>query len=184
MLEIILRRYGKTLRSLHLKPHGHFRENAQHKPSELLKVSPVDVQRIAESCPNLTEIDIHVSRCHGEVREVAVYRALSRLRHLKRACLYLYHWVVPDENASENIPEEDMHQGCDDDDVMLAHLKDAIIDCAVDETIARSIFDMITRDAGTETSNSSPSTARSHSNSRWLCLHVRRRQGMRGEARL
>lgn len=107
-LDIILRRYGKTLRSLHLKPYSDFRQNAQHKPSELLKMSAEDVQHIAVSCKNLTEIEIYVSRCHGEAREVAVYRVLSRLRHLKRACLYLYYWVGPDENASDDIPEEDV----------------------------------------------------------------------------
>lgn len=90
-IDVILRRHGKTLRSLHLKPYGDFRENAQHKSSELLKMSVEDVKSIAESCPNLTEIEIYVSRCHGAAREVAVYRALSRLRHLKRAWLYLYY---------------------------------------------------------------------------------------------
>lgn len=80
----------------------------------------------------------------------------------------------PDENASDDILEEDMYQGWDDDDVTLAHLKDVLIDCAVDETLARSVFDIITGDA--DESTASTNTVISHSNLRSLRLHVRRRQ--------
>lgn len=177
--DIILRRHGKTLRSLHLDPYGHFLENDEHKPSELLKMSAADVQYMAESCPDLTEIEIPVSRSHGDAREVAVYRALSRFRHLKRAWLHLYYWVGPDENAFDDIDEEDMYlSSWDHDDVTLPHLKDAIVDCAIDETLARSIFDIISKAA--DTSHRITSTATSHSNLRWLRLDVQRRNGRFG----
>lgn len=178
--DIILRRHGQTLRSLHLDPYGDFQENHERKPSELLKMSAADVQRIAESCPHLIEIEIPVSRSHGDAREVAVYRALSRVRHLKRAWLHLYYWVGPDENASDDVPEEDMymHDGWDDDEVEFSHLKDAIVDCAIDETLARSIFDIIS--GGTETSDAGSSITTGHFNLSWLRLEIHRRQGRFG----
>lgn len=176
--DVILRRHGETLRSLHLDPYGDFQGNDLHKPSELLQMSASDVQRIAESCRHLTEAEIPVSRCRGNTREIAVYRALSRLRHLKRAWLNLYYWVGPDENASDDITEEDMYQGWDGDDVTLAHLKDAIVDCAIDETLARSIFDIISR--GTGASHTGTDMRTSHSNFRWLRLDIHRRRGRFG----
>lgn len=177
--DIILRRHGKTLRSLHLDPYGYFPENDEHKLSKLLEMSAADVQHMAEACPNLTEIEIPVLRSHADAREVAVYRALSRLRHLKRAWLYLEYWVGPDGNASYNIAEEDMYlTRLDRDDVMLTHLKDAIVDCAIDETLARSIFDTIS--GGADTSSTSASKATGPSSFRWLRLDVRRRKGRFG----
>lgn len=178
--DIILRRHGKTLRSLHLDSYGHFPENNEHKPSELLKMSAADVQHMAESCPNLTEIEIPVSRSQGDAREVSVYRALSRLRHLKRAWLHLYYWVGPDENASDDIDEEGglYLSSRDRDDVTLLRLKDAIVDCAVDETLARSIFDTI--NGGANTHITSTTTATGPLSFRWLRLDVRRREGRFG----
>ncbi|KAI0469969.1 hypothetical protein GGR56DRAFT_661383 [Xylariaceae sp. FL0804] len=170
--EIILRRHGKTLRSLHLHPNGDFAENPYPKPSQLLKMSAADVQSIAESCPHLIELEIPVLRCHGDAREVAVYRALSRLRQLKRAWLSLQYWVGFDEDASDDIPEEDMYQDSNPHMVTLPHLKDAIIDCAIDERLAQAIFNTI--------SGCDMSTYTGHSNLRWLRLDINRRLGRFG----
>ncbi|ETS79157.1 hypothetical protein PFICI_09010 [Pestalotiopsis fici W106-1] len=172
---IILRRHGKTLRSLHLDSRGLFSENDERKPSELLRMTAAEVQRIAEFCPYLTEIEIPVSRSHGDAREVALYRALSQLGRLKRAWLHLCFWVGPDENASDDVPEEDMYQSWENAAVTLPHLKDAIVDCAIDGTLARSIFNVISDEGNARSTRSAATT--SFSNLRWLRLDVRREIG-------
>lgn len=71
-----------------------------------------------------------------------------------------------------------VHDGWNDDEVEYPHLKDAIVNCAIDETLARSIFDIIS--GGTETTDAGSCITTGHFNLRWLRLEIHRRRGRFG----
>jgi hypothetical protein len=138
-LNTITKRHGQTLRSLHLIPDGDFRDNPR-KPSELLKMDAADVRQIAESCPHLVELEIPVTRSRGNEQETAVYQALSKMTRLQRLRLHLCYWVGPNQNADDNMDQDQMYGSFADGDIAYEHVRDAIKDCAIDETLARSIL--------------------------------------------
>ncbi|KAI2637176.1 hypothetical protein GGS26DRAFT_604132 [Hypomontagnella submonticulosa] len=136
--EAALHRHGPTLRKIRLS-YPVFTEDT--------------TQSLVNRCPNLEEIEILTSRTKGDARETGIYRALSRLPRLTRACLRLrYSIEAKDEESGGEYGDDDFgteeemddwhtHQGIYKESV--DEIRDAFLNAAVDASLVRSIYDLI-----------------------------------------
>lgn len=137
---IVLRRHGGTLRTLSVYP---YRDEESRKP--LVVFSEEVVQRLAEQCPNLEQVELPVNRTRGDDRETGIYRALSRLSRLKRAFLRLRFSIGPDEEDGEEtrVREYPVSTGYRGETIHFVYLREAFSNSAIDSTLALSIFNLI-----------------------------------------
>lgn len=137
-VDAILRRQGSTLRDLELdsRPRGPDDDGNPTTPNAIF--SAFLVQRLVTSCPDLEELVLTIPRTRGDAAETAAYRALSRLRSLRRLHLRLVYTVEP-ENEDE-WPEMDYFSSSG---IPYDYIRDAMSNCAVDATLARAIFDVL-----------------------------------------
>lgn len=118
---MICNRHGPTLQYLAIKPYEDYYDLAG--PPYVLQAE--DIEQFAQTCPNLTALDIRIKRTKGDNRETRCYEALGKLDKLKTAKLFLdcsndaQHY----QNPSVSILEQ------------------ALINSALDETLAQSIWD-------------------------------------------
>jgi hypothetical protein len=138
--DIILRRHGGALRNLSVEP---YRDDESRNP--LVVFSEAVVQRLAEQCPNLEEVWLSVNRTRGDDRETGIYRMLSRLPRLRRAFLRLHFSIGPDEEFwdEETDGEHPLALGFQGEEIPFVHLREAFSNSAIDATLARSIFNLI-----------------------------------------
>ncbi|KAK4450541.1 hypothetical protein QBC34DRAFT_402832 [Podospora aff. communis PSN243] len=139
---IILKQQGRSLRELIVFPKWNWLEaygvhNPPPKP--LVGLTPALSAQLADSCHNLEHAFFAVDRTLGDADECSVYRALSRLPRLETLHLELDVTVQRNEHFWEqgievydrprNIPQ--------------AELSRAISNAAVDASLARAIFNII-----------------------------------------
>lgn len=103
-----------------------------------------DVEQLAELCPSIEELALPIWRSQGDAREVAMYTALGRLGRLRRLSLLLLVWV-----PTRGLPVPPSYNEFESRELSclapyrVGHLRDAFIDAAVDEKLARAIFHTI-----------------------------------------
>ncbi len=139
--DIVLRCHGKALRSLSVYP---YRDDELRNP--LVVFSEAVVQRLAEQCPKLEEVQLPISRTRGDHQETGIYRMLSRLPRLRRAFLRLGFWVGPDEDdwdEETDGPHPFSQCRLSGEEIPFAYLREAFSNSAMDATLALSIFDLI-----------------------------------------
>ena len=139
----VLRRHGGTLRKLSIKPYLDDRGKESENP--IVVFSKADVQRLADQCPNLEQIWLPVNRLRGDDRETGIYRALGRLPRLRRAILSLWYTVGPDEEFwNEEIDgEHPLTSFYRPEEIPYNYLREAFTNCAIDATLALSIFNLL-----------------------------------------
>lgn len=109
-IESILGRHGATLLRL-LCPLTPF------------CTSPIGVELVQACCPGLEELSIPIQRTQGDFQEVSIYRALGQLP--ARTVTLFLRQTVPNQTR-EHFSED--------------KIPDLLVNCAVDEELARSIF--------------------------------------------
>ncbi|KAK4225864.1 hypothetical protein QBC38DRAFT_530155 [Podospora fimiseda] len=150
------------------------------KPSHLLKLLPPtlksfhlkgrpvisseDIDLINEKCPLLEVLEVGVKRSKGSMAESRCYQALGRFSKLRRL-----HLRLDVEFASPPSPELDGMLECfgvanpfrwrHPTNLEINHVRDWYINLAIDQTLARSILDRITR--GSDYVSQAPALERS-----------------------
>ncbi|CAG8960191.1 hypothetical protein HYFRA_00010670 [Hymenoscyphus fraxineus] len=144
-LNIVLRRHGATLRTLSM--HSYLDQGIDRDPPTLLiAFSKTVVEQLVAECPNLEQIEIPILRTEGDNEEAGIYRALSRLPRLKDAVLMLGFWIGPDEEYWDEAqygpypPDDEVYEA---EQIPPNKLRIAFRNCAIDSTLALSIFNMI-----------------------------------------
>lgn len=140
---------NKNLRALHLQT-GHARDNPPLRDDH--------IHHLADLCPNLEKIEIEVPRSRGDAAEVSRYRSLGRLGRLRELNIVLC--VSPPnrihttaDGLSETTFDTVIEPWFDEQDAeylpkdfapyRLGHLRDLLSYRAVDEDLARAIFQVI-----------------------------------------
>jgi len=138
--DIILCCHGGSLRNLSMEPH---RDYDSQNP--LVVFSEAVVQRMAEKCPNLEQVQLPINRTRGDIQETGIYRALSRLPRLKRAFLELRYSIGPDEEFwnEEKDGEHPFTLYLEAQEIPFVYLREAFSNGAVDASLALSIFNLI-----------------------------------------
>jgi hypothetical protein len=138
---IVLRRHGGTLRKLSVYL---YRDEESQFP--LVVFSEAVVQRLAEQCPNLEQVEFPIDRTRGDDRETGIYRALSRVPRLKRAFLKLRFSIGPDRENGEEVREGEPPVSTESgggETIHFVYLREAFRNSAIDSTLALSIFNLI-----------------------------------------
>jgi hypothetical protein len=148
MFDAVLKHQGIELENFMIDQHGCL---------DQVSLKSKEIQRMVESCPHLKKLAIKIPRSQGNINEVAIYKALGSIAKLTSLSLRLdtaMHQLTTDSNSEGDkesewaIPktryydEEEAH-------VRLLnffpgfrreHIEATLINSAVNESLARSIF--------------------------------------------
>ncbi|OAA61964.1 hypothetical protein SPI_04823 [Niveomyces insectorum RCEF 264] len=142
--DVVMHRHGGALRSLELHP---YRDLESH--DALLVFTTAVAQQLADHCPQLEDIALVIRRLRGGRRETGIYRALSGLPRLRSASLHLKIVLGPDRDGWDYARDgpHPFDEDCERNPAAqpFAYLRDALCDSAVDATLARAIFDVLSR---------------------------------------
>ncbi|RMJ28844.1 hypothetical protein PHISP_00295 [Aspergillus sp. HF37] len=134
LLDDILIRHGRSLRGLMIEPvsrNGLIGHTATDTRGYIYpRFGHADVERLAESCPHLEELRIPVQRSKGDHQECQLYRALGKFSMLRSLILDLGCNPPQAPDINENVYD-------------IYTLKDALINAAVDESLAMAIWDIV-----------------------------------------
>ncbi|KAL1911789.1 hypothetical protein Sste5344_002366 [Sporothrix stenoceras] len=92
IFDTILHHHNATIRSLYLQPYeeDEFEEgHVDDDSGQLFAWSPTMIQQLTENCLLLEAVFVEVARTRGDRNEVALYRALGTMPHLKHLLLHL-----------------------------------------------------------------------------------------------
>ncbi|KAK4446882.1 hypothetical protein QBC34DRAFT_143859 [Podospora aff. communis PSN243] len=143
-LQAVIERHGKSLRQFSVAQNRSPWRSPRVTTAPRVPTTHM-IEQMADVCQNLEELNMGISRTHGDEREIAIYRALSRFPRLRRAFLRLEYTIGPDRNTW-NDEVDGPHPLADAvslDDVPTEYVRDAFVNGALDEGLARSIFDII-----------------------------------------
>lgn len=125
---MILSRHGETLRKLQFIPaYG----NSVY--DILYFTNLLNVDALSRWCPNLEYIELRTRRTRGDEEEMSVYRALSTLRRLKRVKLHLDYW--PSGNQLDDMVWYPFIERLAE-----PHIREGLVNSAIDSSLAQSIF--------------------------------------------
>lgn len=126
-MEAVLDRHGKSLKRMSLQPEFNNDYNNGHA------ISVEWITRIRDSCPNLRNLRLPITRTGGNDQEVAIYRTLGEIPQLTDLGLQL---------ICEGYSEED-DRGLSSSSYLVSDGKKArelLANFALDATLAREIF--------------------------------------------
>ena len=139
----ILKRHGSTLRELLLKPY----ENEPYRSlRQAMVLANENIEYIRDSCPLLEDLKLTIKRSKSDWRETRCYEALGTFASLIKLGLHL-DCSNPHEPGLPSADEDGFHrqlyiQGSIPP-LYNTHIRDALINSAVDEALARSIWDIV-----------------------------------------
>lgn len=150
MLDAILDRHGQMLKKLSLRPFEQENIIFDNDPNPrhiAMTFTREHILQIQSHCPGLEELAVSVKRTKSDAREAEIYRSFGKIERLKSLFLILdcSDWAVtldPDSRDDPSYDETD-RETCLLDFLKKGHLRDNFINCAVDETLARSIWETI-----------------------------------------
>lgn len=148
MVDVALKTHGSMLRKLSLQPETH---------SSLfsLKYLPRDLEKINASCPLLQELAIPIKRgiaVGNKFHEAQNYAALSEFANLTRLHIILDcarwgeigdGWILQD-SSDEEFENQDYYD-LDTRRITYGHVRYALINAAVDEILAKTIWDLVSK---------------------------------------
>lgn len=150
ILDAILSRHGRTVVDLKLCPfEDPWARMTFYIPYVPMTITKAHILQINDHCPALESLSIYIKRTMSDASEVELYTSLARIRPLQSLFLTLdcSNWRVrrdPDLEDEAWFDEDDKRQF---DGPWRAlkrgHVRQSFINCAVDETLARSIWDVI-----------------------------------------
>lgn len=150
ILDAILTRHGRTVVNLKLCPfEDQWARMTDYVPYVPMTITKAHILQINDHCPALESLSIYIKRTMSDASEVELYRSLARIRPLQSLFLTLdcSNWRVRRETdlKDEAWFDEDDKKKFDGPWRALkrGHVRQSFINCAVDETLARSIWDVI-----------------------------------------
>lgn len=150
ILDAILSRHGRTVVDLKLCPFEDlWARMTSHIPYVPMTITKAHILQINHHCRALDSLSIYIKRTMSDASEVELYTSLARIRPLQTLFLTLdcSNWRVRRDPDLEDEAwfEEDDKEKFDGPRRALrrGHVRQSFINCAVDETLARSIWDVI-----------------------------------------
>ncbi len=132
----ILNHHGSSLRKIRLE-----QSPIQRMQKDSFIVSRHRVEEIAQACPNLANVELFIPRTQGDEHEVAIYRALGRMKKLKRVSLFVNNLKLSVSNFGLPIISPGPDQDATTEDI-----RKVFINAAIDSSLAISIFRIISAD--------------------------------------
>lgn len=152
ILDTILGRHGRTVVNLKLCPFEDVSAvSLEFIPYVPMTITKAHILQIKDQCPVLQSLSIYIKRTMSDPSEVELYRSLARIKPLEFLFLTLdcSNWRVrrdPDLEDEGWFDEDDKERFASPWRVLKrGHVRQSLINCAVDETLARSIWDVIAK---------------------------------------
>jgi hypothetical protein len=150
IMDAILSQHGQTLKKLSVDP---YEQTQSFSNGRDLRDIPIEftkdhVLQIQVHCPVLEDLAIPVKRNNSSASEVEIYRCFCEMRSLRYLFLTLdcSNWrVTRDRTYSPRFDTEDDKVIEDLHPVKRGTLRETFINCAVDETVARAIWNTISQ---------------------------------------
>jgi len=150
IVDAILSYHGQKLKKLNLRPfEEHFNfSNGRDRRDIPMEFTKDHILQIHDQCPVLEELAIPVKRNKSSASEAEMYRCFNKMESLRFLFLTLdcSNWRVsrdsmfnPQFDKEDEMPVNYPHP------LKRGNLKETFINCAVDETLARSIWKTISR---------------------------------------
>lgn len=153
ILNAILSRHGPTLQKLALWPieEAVITADDRVRTDMPMMFEKENVLQIQTHCPLLRELAIPVKRTKSSAVEAEIYKSFGKMARLRSLFLTLdcSNWQVTNERTRRtNDPsfdqfDRELFMGMDF--LQKGHLRETFMNCAVDETLARSIWETIRR---------------------------------------
>lgn len=147
LVQTILEKHGPFLQELLLRP----RPVGFRYDIESMILDPTNIFTFAKSCPLVRELHLVIKRSKGDSHETACYRALGEFPSLEKLALELdcsmpFPRPSSVEMMDQPLDEFDKQVYCctGGHNILNVHLREAFINAAVDEKLARSIWDVVT----------------------------------------
>ncbi|KAI9934107.1 hypothetical protein AWENTII_000473 [Aspergillus wentii] len=146
LIQHILEKHGPSLQELYLHQHSVLMGIGAGVP-----ITGAEISHIASYCPRVEELDLYLKRTKSDRNETGCYRAIGKFPSLRKVSLKL-DCSMP----FYNLPRVDEMDGPLDEfdkeissringvDLYNVHIRDVFINGAVDEKLARSIWNTIT----------------------------------------
>ncbi|KAL4893247.1 hypothetical protein BDV59DRAFT_177870 [Aspergillus ambiguus] len=119
--DAILHHHGKSLKKFHLTP--------SHSPYALV-LTQQHIEKMSIYCPHIVNLALPIPRTKSDAQEAGLYHALGAFKRLQRLSLVLDRSITLTPYWAGSI--------------MAPNARDVIMNSAIDETLARSIFRTIT----------------------------------------
>jgi hypothetical protein len=149
ILEAILNYHGSTLHKLSLNPIENLSviSNGRQRSEIPLEFTPSHIHQIAIQCPHLSDLSLPIIRNASRASETACYEALAQIKPLRALFLTL---ECTNYRHDRDPTYDPQYEGEDNQLVSfgMEHVKrgtvrQTLINSAVDETLARSIFTLV-----------------------------------------
>jgi len=150
ILNAILYRHGQTLKKLSLRPFERefTTDYYQAQPHIPMTFSKEHILQIQAQCPALQELAVSVKRTQSNALEAEIYKSFGKIKGLKSLFLTLdcSDWQVTRDPDSRN---DVLFDAADRETNELlsflknGHLRETLINCAVDKILAQSIWEII-----------------------------------------
>lgn len=148
ILDAILSRHGPALKKLDL-----CHEDPEYNVSAIrdersipMSFEKKHVLRIQEACPALEQLAIPVKRTKSDAVEAEIYKSFGKMENLRSLFIIL---DCSEWRLTRDYTYQPSFDGPDDETcesmwgIKKGHLRDTFMNCAVDETLARSIWKTI-----------------------------------------
>lgn len=133
-VQATLDNHGRSLVQFKLLP-----SSAYGVEAAAVTLTPRHIERLCASCPRLRQFEVRLPRTEGDAVEVSMYRELGRLPRLESLCIRLY---CPDQE-SRPVREGEEFVYVLGQRVPACLLRRGLVNCAVDQRLALSIFQAI-----------------------------------------
>lgn len=152
IVDAVLGRHGRTVVDLKLCPfEDAWARTLRHIPYVPMAITKAHILQIGSHCPVLESLSVYVKRAMSGPPEVELYASLARIRPLRFLFLTLdcSNWRArrdPDPEDEAGFDEDDMERFDSPwRELKRGHVRQGLVNCAVDETLARSIWDVIAK---------------------------------------
>lgn len=151
ILGAILTRHGRTVVDLRLRPFEDLWARMMDPiPYMPMRLTREHILQINDHCPKLESLSMYVKRTMSDASEVELYRSLAQIRPLQSLLLTLdcSNWqmrrdpTLEEEEARFDDHDKERFEGLWGV-FRRGHVRQSFINCAVDETLARSIWGVI-----------------------------------------
>lgn len=142
LLNTIIGRHGLTLRELLIDSYS--LNSEQPRP---LSLTAVIIGQLSSKCPRLKELELTIPRSKSDRKEAACYHALGNFNFLEKLSLHLDCSVSQtDLSSREERSAVDFlaYTSSPSEQIYNPDIGDLLINAAVDENLARSIWESIT----------------------------------------
>ena len=153
ILDAVLNRHGRTLTKLSLRPseseYSLLTLDARRIRREIpMTFTKEHILQINAQCPVLEELAVSIKRTKSDALEAEIYKSFGRMGRLRSLFLILdcSNWSVardPDLEDDALFDAVDRETWGTDKSMKKGHLRETLMNCAVDDTLARSIWETI-----------------------------------------